>query len=59
MKIVSLEEYKKKKYPQYLTDEELDILRQIDEQKNITFSDEEILNGATIFPEFEGDTQHE
>jgi|WetSurSiteA1Bulk_404760.scaffolds.fasta_scaffold00195_30 hypothetical protein len=50
MKVASLEEYRKKKYPQYLTPDELDILRQIDEQKDIMFTDEE-LEQSLILPE--------
>ena len=54
MKVINLDEYKKKKYPEYLTSEELDILRQIDEQRDIMFTDEELLNIDIPIPEFEG-----
>lgn len=52
MKIINLDEWKKKHYPDYLTTDELDILRQIDEQKDIMFTDEELEN-ALVLPEFE------
>jgi hypothetical protein len=53
MRVVNLKEWKEKHYPDYLTVDELDILRQIDEQKDIMFTDEELEN-ALVLPEFEG-----
>jgi hypothetical protein len=51
MKVVNFEEFRKKKYPQYLTDDELNILRQIDEQRDILFTDEELEQSLLSIPE--------
>jgi len=59
MKVVNLYEFKKLKHPEYianeLTEDELDILNQIEEQKGIMFTEEELLENSILVPEFEGE----